>query len=208
MTETVQAPPQQPPSPPLSPADRLLAAEGGPITPGAFVAEPIDYSKVTPLPDQNRAGAPQEAAASPPPHVIDLTAKMGNPTPPPPGTPEAQSKTADQIAFEERLSNHVNFEVNILNVCYGAVHNFVSMRSAMEPVDSADLGNSMFGPGNRTPIEHAVPQIAIEVYKEVRHALREDDKRREIAVSAASFPKPIAVPEGVIRRAIRKVFGR
>jgi len=182
--------------------------------PGEFVPEPIDYSKVKPFVAQEPAGGPQEAAQAPPPHVIDLTAKMGNPTPPPPGTPDAQPKTAEQVAFEERLSNHVNYEVNILNVCYGAVHNFVSMRAAMEPTDSADLGNSMFGPGNRTPVELAVPQLALEVYKEVRQALREDDKRSEQEAYEKRFsstgPAPtavFAVQESFIRRAIRKVFG-
>jgi hypothetical protein len=198
MPEETQAPPQQqqlPPSPQaapeLSPADRKLAEEGGELIPGELRADKLDFDKIKPIIEQTPSAAPTAASDSPQKHVIDVTTKDA---PLPPGEKPPAPPSAEEIAFKQGLSSVINFEMNVLNVCYGAVHNLVAMRLQMEPPDSAELGQSMFGAGVRTPIEIAEPHIALEVYRQVRQTMREENTKQ--------------VKPGFLRRALRAVFGQ
>ena len=84
--------------------------------------------------------------------------------------------TKEEIAFKENLSRLINLEMNIFNSCYVSVKQLVGMHLRQEPADSADLGESMWGPGKRSPLELEEPRIAMEIYKEVRKSMREADR--------------------------------
>lgn len=192
-----QQPPQQSPPPPpkspqeLSPADKALAEEGGEIIPHELKREPIDFAQVKPVIETDPKAAPPVANTSATQHVIDLTMKeLGHKRLP--GVLDAPPKSAAQLAFEQQLARLINLEVNILNICYGAVHNFVAANLQMQPQDSAELGQSMFGGGVRTPIEQAEPQMAVEVYREVRITMREEQQMQ--------------VTPGILRRALAAVL--
>lgn len=202
MPEETQAPPQPipgelpPPQLPhqqaeLSPADKKLAEEGGEIIPGELKPETLNFDKIRPVVEQNPQAAPPAATESPKQRVIDLSTPKDAPLPPgekPPAPP-----SAEEIAFKQSLNAIVNLEMNVLNICYGAVHNLVAMRLQMEPPDSAELGQSMFGGGVRPPIEIAEPQMAVEVYRQVRESMRRQETHE--------------VKPGILRRALKAVFG-
>lgn len=170
-------PPSEPPCPPgKTPADLALEAEGGEIIPAEFSKgpPPLDFASVRPIAAEapKPAAGPRGIDASPPP--IPVLGEAGGPPVPgmaPPGPP-----SAEEVAFMARLTRHVNVEVNIFKVCLDAVHNYVQFRLRTEPPDSAEVGESMFGPGKRTPLENAVPEVAAEVYRQVRLSMREEDR--------------------------------
>jgi len=178
MAEAIsQAPPQPQPQPePETPADKLLREEGGDIIPRELQPEKLDFSKIKPVLEQQSPEAMLRAPI-PKPRILDLS-PVAQPERLPPGMTAPPAKSARQIAFEENLKDVVNLEVNILNICYGAVHELVTRRAAMEPPDSAELGQSLFGPGQRTPIEQSEPAMAVEVYRQVRLTMREEDQQQ------------------------------
>lgn len=166
-------PAQTPPPPPDSskkshssatgktPADRALEAEGGAIIP--------DFNEVRPTVE----GKPADAPA----HTVDLTAGVLSPGNVLPPGAVAADVPADVAQFQASVSSHVNAELNILNACYAMTRNFVAVQLRNQPPDSAELGESMFGPGKRTPLEMAEPEIALEVYRQVRLNMREEERQ-------------------------------
>lgn len=168
------------PPEPESPADRRLREEGGEIIPEGFSPsgepEKLDFDRIKPIVEEIGHG-PKHAQESPTARVIEVPGGvLSSAGAPPPGIKASSKPSPEQIAFQQHLDGLVNLEVNIFNTCYGAVRNFVQYRLASEPLDSAELGQSLFGPGQRTPLEQAEPHIAIEVYKAVRQNLRETSR--------------------------------
>jgi hypothetical protein len=142
-----------------SPADKLLAELGGEISPEEFKAKP--------LPLADNPAAPKEATEVPGGREL-----KGNPAPTP--APE----TADQAAWRERLADKINLELNIYNNCFRSVRNMVNQILATSPADSADIGEGQFSGGKRTPIEESEPEIALEVYRQVRQNMRVEEERQ------------------------------
>lgn len=94
------------------------------------------------------------------------------------GPPQPEENlNPEQLQYQGRVMRHVNRESYIFSLCYETVREFVVHALATQVGDSAELAESMFGGGKRTPLEIAEPQIAIELYKEVRHSMRDEEER-------------------------------
>lgn len=104
---------------------------------------------------------------------------MSGEGPRPPGMAEPPQASAEQLAVLQRIDGEINFELNVLNMCYGATHNFVSTWQRSQPPDSAEIGEAMFGAGKRTPIELAEPEMALEVYRQVRANMRANESQAQ-----------------------------
>lgn len=139
-----------------TPADQALAAAGGEIIPSLFGGKPLPVEKPKP------ASAPIDAP--------DASVVEGEAAPKPP--PE----TAEQKAWRENLAGIINVELNIYHSCFKSVRNMVNLIVATTPQDSADLGEANWSAGKRSPIEQAEPEIALEVYRQVRQNMREEAK--------------------------------
>jgi len=137
---------------------------------------PLDFEEMRAHIESNDEAAPPPAPDSPAQHVSTVQAGVMNPGPPPPGTAAAQPISAEEQAFANRLDSHVNHELNIFNACYSATKNLVAHHVSREPLDAAEVGAAQFEAGKRTPLELAEPQLAIEVFRQVRHSMREEDK--------------------------------
>jgi hypothetical protein len=131
---------------------------GGEIVPEEFQAKPLPISEAP--------AAPREATEVPGGREL-----KGNPAPTPP--PE----TAEQAEFREQLAQKINLELNIYNNCFLSVRNMVNRIVATTPMDAADLGEAQWSAGRRSPIEAAEPEIALEVYRQVRRNMREEEER-------------------------------
>jgi hypothetical protein len=101
--------------------------------------------------------------------------------PRPPGLPEPGPETAAQVSLIQQIDREINYEVNVLNMCYGAAHNFINRWKQGQPPDAAEF--AQFGGGTRTPIELAEPQIALEVYRQVRENIRSGQRAKEGAAA-------------------------
>ena len=168
----------------LTPAERKLAEEGGPIAPGLPERESLDFKDGAPTIQKN---GPPIPASSP---AIDASrGVLSAGTNAPPGY-KAQKKSPEQIAFEASLGYSINYELWVFNSCLMSVKNMVREVLSTEPPDAAEFGQ--FSAGKRTPLEIAEPYIAIEVYRQVRRQLREEEERET---------------PGLLRRVWRAVFG-
>ena len=92
------------------------------------------------------------------------------PKPLPGATPGETSAASDE--FLNRVMPLAMNEANIFSLCYDAAKQVAQHQAASEMRDSATIGEAMFQPGSRTPLENAVPQIAIELYKNVRDEMK------------------------------------
>lgn len=99
-----------------------------------------------------------------------------HPGPAPPGTPTPSSMSPEEQAYANRLDAHVNNELNVFNACYAATKNLVAHHVSISPLDSAEVGAAQWEAGKRTPLEQAEPQLAIEVFRQVRQSMREEEK--------------------------------
>jgi len=94
--------------------------------------------------------------------------------------PPSGATPADTSAFADELLNGLMplaaREANIFSLCYDAAKQVVIHQAASEMRDAVTIGEAMFQPGIRTPLETAVPQIAIEIYKNVRQEMRDQKK--------------------------------
>jgi hypothetical protein len=100
---------------------------------------------------------------------------------PPPGFNMPESGNAAE-AFIVKMSPIVNFEANVFNLCYEAALGVLAHQRPGEMRDAVAIGESLYGAGSRTPLELAVPQIAIEIYRNVRQELRaQEDIKAKIA---------------------------
>jgi len=192
-----QAPPQAPPPPPRSrersPADLAIEAEGGEILPPEFGGpQSVDFKDLTPVVEHLGPG-PAAAKEGPGQRVIDVPGGVFTPGARPPGMPEPPGKSKAQIELEEYLEQQINFECNVLDNCLTFVQNMVRARVRMTPLDSADVQQALWGAGARSPLETAEPQLALEVYKNVRRNMRDEAKA--------------ARPRGFIRRFMARIFG-
>lgn len=133
-------------------ADKALAAQGGEIIPEEFRAKPL------PLADNPAAKAAIE--------VPGAAEVKGN------AAPEPAPETPEQVAWRERLAGLINVELNIYNSCFRSTRNMVNEIVATTPQDSADIGEGQWTGGRRTPIEQAEPEIALEVYRQVKEEMR------------------------------------
>lgn len=89
--------------------------------------------------------------------------------------PAPPPKSEAQREWEASLSTKINVELNVYFACFQNTRNMVNTIIASTPADSADIGDAQFGPGKRMPIEEAEPYIALEVYRQVRREMRQDD---------------------------------
>lgn len=168
-----------------SAADKALKDAGGEIMPTEFQAKPLPLAE------------PPGAA----PREVDVPGSRQlkeDPAPvPPPDSPA-------QAAWKERLNLLINVELNVFASCSRSVRNMVNAILAEMPADSADIGEAQFGAGKRTPLEEQEPLIALEVYKQVRRNMREEQKAQEeseLSALRALVAKALG-PEG-LRRARR-----
>jgi hypothetical protein len=152
--------PQVPSNSEPTPADKALAAMGGDIVPPEFQAKP--------LPVADNPAAKKDTVEVPGGREI-----QGNPAPPPP------VETEEQKAWREQLAGLINVELNIYNNCFRSVRNMVNQIVASTPMDAADLGEAQWSAGKRSPIEQAEPEIALEVYRQVRLEMRASEKEED-----------------------------
>lgn len=173
-------PVKQPPLPEetgRTPADLALEREGGEIIPEEFrpkAPEPpksVDFSKVTPMPVEPAPAAPREEIK-----VDKASPVQGNPAPEPP------PKSPEQVQWETELAGRINVELNIYHSCFQSTRRMVNVLLASMPADSADIGEGQWTGGKRTPLENAEPEIALEVYRQVRREMRQEvrDERDEV----------------------------
>lgn len=147
---------------------------GGEILPDEFKPKPVerlDFDKMKP---PTAVAAPQTDA--PAQAVVSAQRPASPESAVPTGIEPPRPPSPDELAFRASLDSHVNLELNTFHVVYGAVGNLIQHIGKHSPVDSADLMNSAFGPGQRTPLEQAHPIIALEVYKAVRENVREEQR--------------------------------
>ena len=195
--------PQEPPPAQgeKTPADLALERDGGEIVPEGFSAKgepaPLDFDKLRPVVEEV-GPPPPEAPDSPAQHVIDVQQGSAKAGPAPPGVEPLAPPSPEQQAFVDGLNASINLETNVYHACYGAVHNVVNYLIQSQPQDSAELGQSLFGAGVRSPLEQAEPQIAMEVYRQVRENMREDEKARQEALRG----------RGLLRKVLGALFGR
>jgi hypothetical protein len=132
-------------------------------------AKSIDFSKVTPMPQPTPAGAKEEIA-------VKASPVQGN------AAPEPAPKSPEQIEWETQLAGRINVELNIYNACFHSTRRMVNLIVATTPADSADIGEGQWSGGKRTPVEAAEPEIALEVYRQVRREMRDEvkDERDEV----------------------------
>jgi hypothetical protein len=141
---------------------------------------PLDFKTQKPV-----AAAPAAAPADRKPIEVQGVAGGARPDgtaggpkgqPPVPGVAPAVPPSAEEMAHIAALDANVNYEVNVYRLCYHAVHEMVLMRLREDPMDSADIGQGIWGAGKRTPLEKSEPRIAVEVYRQVRQSLREGER--------------------------------
>jgi hypothetical protein len=168
------APPSSPEPPGETPADKALREAGGEIIPkelGGSGTPTVIPSSGRPLPV-----APQQI------DVAGARPVVGSATPEPP------VRTPEQLRWEQSLAESINVELNIYHACFQSTRNMVNTIVASQPLDSADIGNATWGKGARTPLEAAEPEIALEVYREIKRQMR-DDERKEMDSTIAALKK-------------------
>lgn len=99
--------------------------------------------------------------------------------------PPLPPKSPEQVEWESQLAHKINVELNIYHSCFQSTRNMVNVLLAGMPADSADIGNAQWGPGKRTPLENSEPEIALEVYRQVKREMRDDVKNEQDEVMAA-----------------------
>jgi hypothetical protein len=95
-----------------------------------------------------------------------------------PGATSVNSSAASD-EFLNRIMPLAMNEANIFSLCYDAARTVVQHQMPNEMRDSAAIGEAMFQPGSRTPLETAVPQIAIEIYRNVRDEMKHPPKAKK-----------------------------
>ena len=125
--------------------------------------------------------APQDQGSRPPQEIDIAEARRvdGPPTPPPP-----PPQSAEELQWKQRLASSINLELNIYHSCFMSVRKMTADIIASQPLDAADVGSSMEKP-TRSPLEIAEPQIAIEVYRQVRRNMREEERQEKDGLTAA-----------------------
>lgn len=111
---------------------------------------------------------------------------------PPPGSEKAAPRSPEQIARDHRLLDAINMELGIFDSVLNSVKRMIRTQVSRDPLDSAEIGQGLFGPGVRTPLEQSEPYIAIEVYRQVRRNIREEDGRGE--KESDDIEEPVARP--------------
>ncbi len=181
--------PPEPESPPppgeQSPADRALAAQGGEIIP--VLEQPAKTPTVLPV----AAGDPASAK------TVDLPGAkpvVG------PAAPVAPPESPEQLAWRRETAQRIDAELNLYYACVESVDRMVSHYMSRQPGDSADIGTSMFEAGKRTPLELAAPNIALEVYRQIRRDQRDEEKRESDDALTMLSKALDKVPRGRKRR--------
>jgi hypothetical protein len=155
-------------------------------------------------------GDPQQVVVPP---VRELRPEDELPCPLRGSTPQETSDAAAKL-IEEVMPLAMR-EANIFSLCYDAARDIVVRQQVSESRDAVSISEAMFSPGTRTPLETAIPQIAIEIYKNVRTdmahwTIRADKWEREqsafmrSALLRGSFTKGYKYRVRRIRRIRRK----
>lgn len=97
----------------------------------------------------------------------------------PPGVAASPKRSAEEDALIQDIDREINFELNVLNMCYGATRNLIARLRQGQPPDIAEF--NQFTSEKRTPLELAEPQIALDVYRQVRETLRHAERARAAA---------------------------
>lgn len=141
-----------------SPADKALAEQGGEIIPEEFGGKAL----------------PVATAPTAQPREIDVpNAREVKGA----AAPELPPESPEQLRWKENLARLINLELNVYNSCFESTRRMVNILLASMPADSADIGEGQWGPGKRTPLELAEPEIALEVYRQVRGNMHEQERR-------------------------------
>jgi len=162
-----------------------MAAEGGEVVPDfteptVKPAPTFEELKPTPAP----AGAVPSAPPLPPKNPVVMKGArpvgvMSSEGPRPPGMAPPPKETPEQAALVQQIDQEINFELNVLHMCYGATRNLINRLRQGQPPDAADF--AQFSAEKRTPLEIAEPQMALEVYRQVRDSLRHAQAARAVA---------------------------
>lgn len=192
----------------MSPAEKLMQKEGGELIPkelGGTGADPSaavlklspeqsrKAAMFTSQPPPDEAGSPGNPGGRPPFEFTDHTMQsppksvvikveegaVSTGKAPPPGSEKAAPRSPEQIARDHRLLDAINMELGIFDSVLNSVKRMIRTQVSRDPLDSAEIGQGLFGPGVRTPLEQSEPYIAIEVYRQVRRNIREEDGRGE-----------------------------
>lgn len=161
-----------------------MAAEGGEVVPdftepATKPAPTFEELKPTPAP----AGSVPTSPPVPPQKAVVMEGVrpvpvMSTAGPRPPGMAEPPKDSPEQVALLQQIDSEINFELNVLHMCYGATRNLINRLKAGQPPDVAEF--AQFGSEKRTPIEMAEPQMALEVYRQVRENLRNAQAARAV----------------------------
>lgn len=165
-----------------------IKAAGGEIVPAEWSGVPasLDFREILPVPSQAPATTPERA-----PIEVKGAAGKAEPRqgqPPVPGVQAPAPVSPEEQAHLRYLDRTVNYEVNVFRLCHHAVHEMVLLRVREEPPDVAEMGSGM-GPATRTPLELAEPQIAVEVYRQVRASMREAERPQPLADRVAHIAR-------------------
>lgn len=191
----------------LSPAERVLKEEGGDLLPKEFGgpgAPPseanLEVSGAGGLqlpPDESRKADVVTPQSPPKSTVIKLPdGAVSTGQAPAPGSEKAEPRSPEQIARDQRLLEAINLELGIFDSVLNSVKRMIRDQVSRDPLDSAEIGQGLFGPGVRTPLEQSEPYIAIEVYRQVRRNIREEDGRgeKEPDETDETSPRPPVAP--------------
>jgi len=162
---TQPLPPQEVPEPPpvLNPSDA-----------------PEDEADYTGSDPSHLVAGPTPAPGAPEQIEVPLTRAPRPedelPKPLPGATPDETSAASDE--FLNRVMPLAMAEANIFSLCYDAARIVVQHQMPQEMRDSSAIGEAMFQPGSRTPLETATPQIAIEIYRNVRDGMKHPKEKK------------------------------
>lgn len=88
--------------------------------------------------------------------------------------PDTSYHKAQQILppdfYEGPVGKLLKEEIQMFDSCYLAVKDMVAFRMRTDRLDAADF--AQWEAGRRSPLEAAEPQIAIEVYRQIREEMR------------------------------------
>lgn len=84
--------------------------------------------------------------------------------------PENGTKTFTIPEVSEDTHEEIAREVGVFNACLMAVTALIAHRLNAEPANCIDTPG--IGPGQRSPLENAEPEIALEIYRKIRERNR------------------------------------
>lgn len=87
-----------------------------------------------------------------------------------PAVPPEPARLLSPGFYDSPTGKLIKQEMELFDSCFLAVKEFVAFRMGRDRLDVADF--AQWEAGRRSPLEAAEPQIAIEVYRQVREEMR------------------------------------